>query len=88
LTATRRSYTPTSRIVEKIPALGERPVEEMLPAMTQHSWLVGSPAQIFDQLGRREEAGVIRAMLQHHAGDDFATLELIAPEVLSQVQRS
>jgi alkanesulfonate monooxygenase SsuD/methylene tetrahydromethanopterin reductase-like flavin-dependent oxidoreductase (luciferase family) len=60
----------------------------LVSSMTQRSWLVGSPAQIVDQLGRREEAGVIRSMLQHHASDDFATLELIASEVLSQVQRS
>jgi alkanesulfonate monooxygenase SsuD/methylene tetrahydromethanopterin reductase-like flavin-dependent oxidoreductase (luciferase family) len=77
-----------ARIVEKIPSLGERPVEEMLPAMAERGWLVGSPAQIVDELGRREEAGISRTMLQHHANDDFETLGLIASEVLPQVQRS
>ena len=77
-----------ARIVEKIPALGERPIEEMLPAMAERGWLVGSPAQIVDELGHREEAGITRTMLQHHASDDFGTLELIASEVLPQVQRS
>lgn len=77
-----------ARIVEKIPSLGERPVEEMLPAMAQRGWLVGSPTQIVDELGRREEAGITRTMLQHHANDDFDTIELIATEVLPQIQRS
>jgi len=40
-----------------------------------------------DEIGRREEAGLSRVMLQHHANDDFASLELLAAEVLPQVQR-
>ena len=35
----------------------------------------------------RDEAGMSRIMLQHHAQRDFGTLELIAAEVLPQVQR-
>jgi hypothetical protein len=31
---------------------------------------------------------VTRIMLQHHAMDDFDTLELLAADVLPQVQRS
>ncbi len=77
-----------ARIVEKIPALGERPADEMLAEMAKRGWLVGSPAEIVDELGRREEAGITRTMLQHHASDDFDTVELIATEVLPQVQQS
>ena len=47
-----------------------------------------SGSEIVDELGRREEAGITRTMLQHHANDDFGTIELIASEVLPQVQRS
>jgi len=77
-----------ARIVEKIPALGERSAEDTLAGLRRRGWLVGSPAEIVDELGRREEAGITRTMLQHHASADFGTLELIASEVLPQVQRS
>ena len=30
-------------------------------------WLVGTPSQLVDELGKREEAGISRVMLQHHA---------------------
>ncbi len=74
-----------ARIVEKIPALGQQSVDETLEGLAQRGWLVGTPAQIVDELGRREEAGITRTMLQHHANDDFETIELLASEVLPQV---
>ena len=45
-------------------------------------WLVGTPLEVVEELRRREEAGISRLMLQHHANDDFEVLELIAREVL------
>lgn len=48
-------------------------------------FLVGSPAQIVDQIGRRVEAGVSRFMLQQNALDDLESVELIAGEVLPQI---
>jgi len=49
-------------------------------------WLVGTPSQLVDELGKREEAGISRVMLQHHANDDFEVLELLASEILPQMQ--
>ena len=48
---------------------------------------MGTPSEVVDELGRREEAGVSRLMLQHHANDNFEVLELLATEVLPQVQK-
>ncbi len=76
------------RVANKIPALAEGSPDDVLDGVRQRGWLVGSPAQIVDELGRREEAGITRTMLQHHANDDFATIELIASEILPQVQRA
>ncbi len=45
----------------------------------------GSPDQVVQQLGAYVEAGVSRFFLQHLAMDDFASLELLAAEVLPQV---
>ena len=75
-----------ARIAEKIPALGEGDPDKSLNGVRERGWLVGSPAEIVDELGRREEAGITRTMLQHHANDDFDTVELIASEILPQVQ--
>ncbi len=50
-------------------------------------WLIATPAQIVEELGRREEAGLTRVMPQHLAIDAHDTLELVASEVLPQVRR-
>jgi len=76
-----------ARGAEKSPALAQGSADETLAGMAKRGWLIGSPAQIVDELGRREEAGITRTMLQHHANDDFGTVELIASEILPQVQR-
>jgi alkanesulfonate monooxygenase SsuD/methylene tetrahydromethanopterin reductase-like flavin-dependent oxidoreductase (luciferase family) len=59
----------------------------VLEAARDRGWLVGTPSEVVDELGRREEAGVSRLMLQHHANDNFEVLELLAAEVLPQVQK-
>jgi F420-dependent oxidoreductase-like protein len=59
----------------------------VLEAARDRGWLVGTPSEVVDELGRREEAGVSRLMLQHHANDNFEVLELLATEVLPQVQK-
>lgn len=61
--------------------------EEVLRGLRDRGWLVGTTDQVVQQLGEREEAGLSRYMLQHLAMDDFETLELLASEVLPQVQR-
>jgi F420-dependent oxidoreductase-like protein len=50
-------------------------------------WLIGTPGEVVAELGRREEAGLSRVMLQHHAQENFGVLELIATEILPQVQK-
>lgn len=75
-------------IAEKIPALQRQSPDELLTSMRGRGWLIGTPAEIVDEIGRREEAGLSRVMLQHHANDHFAALELLAQDVLPQVQRS
>jgi F420-dependent oxidoreductase-like protein len=76
------------RMAERNPMLGRGTPDEVLAAVRQRGWYVGTPGEIVETMGRLEEAGVTRIMLQHHAMDDFDTLELLAADVLPQVQRS
>ena len=77
-----------TKVAEKLPMLAADGPNQVLDRLRRRGgWLIGTPGEIVDELGRREQAGVSRTMLQHHANDDFATLELIASEMLPQVQR-
>lgn len=76
-----------ARIAEAIPNLGRGNADEILAGVRNRGWLVGTPSEVVEQIGQREEAGVQRIMLQHHAQADFETLELVAKEILPQVQR-
>lgn len=58
-----------------------------MASLAGRGWLVGTPAQIVEELGRREEAGMSRFMMQHLVSDDLEMLELVAKEVLPQVQK-
>ena len=78
-------------IAEKLPhdaVVGSMtaPPEQVFQAARAHGWLVGTPSEVVDELGRKEEAGITRLMLQHHANDNFDVLDLLALEVLPQVQ--
>lgn len=75
-----------ARIVETLPALGRNDPMEVMRGVKARGWLVGTPDEVVQEIGRRQEAGLSRLMLQHQAQEDFATLELIAREVLSQVR--
>lgn len=76
------------RVVAVMPAYGRGEPDQVLEAMRAGGALVGTPGEIVEELGRREEAGLSRVMLQHLASDDFEVLEVIASEVLPQVQRA
>ena len=76
------------RLVEHMPMFANTPLEQLLEGVKARGWLVGTPGEIVEELGRREEAGVSRTMMQHHVQDDFEVLEVIAADVLPQVQRS
>lgn len=45
-------------------------------------WLVGTPAQLLDQLGELADLGVSRVMLQHLVHEDLDTVELVAEQVI------
>ena len=75
------------RIAVQAPALVQQSFEETLAVLEARGWLTGTPDAIVEEIGRCEEAGITRIMLQHHAMTDFASLELIAARVLPQVQR-
>lgn len=74
------------RIAEALPLLARGDPAEVIAGMRGRGWLVGTPDEVVQQIGLREEAGVQRIMLQHHAQADFGTLELIAAQVLPQVR--
>lgn len=59
---------------------------ETLASIRSRGAVVGTPAEIVDQLGRMSEAGIQGVMLQWLDLDDIAGLELIAAEVLPQVR--
>lgn len=72
------------RVVATMTTLRGGP-ERLLPALRERGWLVGTPAELVDQIGERADAGVSRLMLQHLAIEDDEPLELIASEVLPQL---
>jgi F420-dependent oxidoreductase-like protein len=74
-------------IAEKLVAMQHERPEAAIERLRGAGWLIGTPGEIVEDLGRRQEAGLSRVMLQHHANDRFDVLELVAAEVLPQVQR-
>jgi F420-dependent oxidoreductase-like protein len=46
------------------------------------TWLVGTPSQVLDQLGRLADLRVTRVMLQHLDHTDLETVELVAEQVI------
>ena len=49
------------------------------------AWIVGTVDEVVDHLGRFEEAGVTRVMLQHLAHEDIEMVHLIGEEVAPRV---
>ena len=74
-------------IAEKLPRLAGQAPDAALASLRERGWLVGTPGEVVEELGRREEAGLSRIMLQHNAMERFDILELLASDVLPQVQR-
>ena len=75
------------RIGEALPLLTRGDPGDVLEGLRNRGWLVGTTSEVVEQIKEREELGIQRIMLQHHAQADFDTLELIAKDVLPQVQR-
>lgn len=61
--------------------------KRVLQGLRDDGWLVGTPSQFVDELGRRQDEGISRVMLQHLASDNFEVLEMLAADVLPYVQR-
>ena len=81
--AQRLSRLSANPILSGLDSAGD--IEPSLARLRRRGWLVGSPAQIVEQLGRLAEEGVARVMLHHLDKDDFAALDLVAAEVLPQL---
>ena len=81
--AQRLSRLSANPILSGLDSAGD--IEASLARLRRRGWLVGSPAQIVEQLGRLAEEGVARVMLHHLDKDDFAALDLVAAEVLPQL---
>lgn len=60
-------------------------VEEGLATLRERGYLVGTPAEVVEQIQLREEQGLERFMLQTLDPDDLDALALIADEVLPRV---
>jgi probable F420-dependent oxidoreductase len=78
-------HSHLERVAARVPSLAGREPERALGSLRRHGWLVGTPGELVDELGRRAEAGQDRMMLEHHTGEDLQALELLAAEVLPQL---
>jgi alkanesulfonate monooxygenase SsuD/methylene tetrahydromethanopterin reductase-like flavin-dependent oxidoreductase (luciferase family) len=80
---------PTEAAVrQRYDALIDRLPEFMRPRGTGLAglpWLIGTPAQIVEQIQEIEAEGVSRIMLQHREPPDFADMELVSKEILPKV---
>lgn len=75
------------RVGEGFRPFGNQPPDEVMAGLRERGWVTGTPDEIVQELGSREEAGISRFMFQHHAQEDFAALELLASDVLPQLQK-
>ncbi|MEZ4501000.1 MAG: TIGR03560 family F420-dependent LLM class oxidoreductase [Dehalococcoidia bacterium] len=74
------------RLAERMASM-QGDADEVLERLRGNGWLIGTTGEVVEEIGRREEAGLSRIMMQHHVNTDFDLLELIASDVLPQVQR-
>ena len=82
--AATMSRTKTSEIPPTSPG-APRAADGALESLRRRGWLVGTPDELVDALGRYQEAGISRVMLHHFALDADDVLELLATEVIPQL---
>ena len=68
-----------------IPGMRDVEVGELLTRQRERGWLVGTPAEVIEQIQGRAAQGVERIMMQTFLMDDVEQLELIASEVIPHV---
>ena len=73
------------RLGEVIPSIRDLAPDDAIAALRGRGWLVGTPAEVVEQIGAWRDAGVQLFMLQTLDQTDIAGLELIASEVMPQV---
>lgn len=59
--------------------------DELISRFRERGMLVGTPAEIVEQIQARAEQGVTRIMLQTHDQEDMEALELFASEVMPHI---
>lgn len=82
----RRSLMCGSIIARDQATLDADPDRDKFNDFRSRGAVVGTPAEVVDILGKKEEAGIESVMLQWMDQDDIAGLELVAREVLPHVQ--
>jgi F420-dependent oxidoreductase-like protein len=65
-----------------LPQLQQADAAALPSVLKERGWLVGTPAQVVEQLQAFAAAGCQRTMLQHFNQTDIEVLELIAKEIL------
>lgn len=70
---------------EMIPGMRDADVGELVTRQRERGWLVGTPAEIVEQIQARGAQGIQRIMMQTFLMDDVEQLELIASEVIPHV---
>jgi alkanesulfonate monooxygenase SsuD/methylene tetrahydromethanopterin reductase-like flavin-dependent oxidoreductase (luciferase family) len=72
------------KIGEIVPRYKDMAPDEVLKAASE-SWLVGTPDEISDQIGKMAALGIDLFMLQHFLLDDREALKLLASDVIPAV---
>ena len=78
-----------SMMVNIILGIDDADLKEKMAGKTLEDWrekgLVGTPAQIVDQIGEYADLGIRRLILQQFFPDDLSTIEAVAAQILPQV---
>ena len=68
-----------------VPGMRDVEVGDLLTRQRERGWLVGTPAEVIEQIQGRAAQGVQRIMMQTFLMDDVEQLELIANEIIPNV---
>lgn len=74
-----------AKVQEVIPTMRQVSALEAARQFRERGWLVGTPAEIIEEIQAREAQGLQRFMIQTHDHDDIEALELWASDVLPHI---